>query len=74
MSAPDLKLVEICDPPVVGNTLHVERYLGDRAAVFLCIAGTDEDPATKGRAMELKREAVAQLRDWLNTVLESAAS
>lgn len=72
-SAPDLKLVEVCDPPVVGNTLHAEQYIGDESAVFFCMCPTGEDPATKGTAIEFKREAVVQLRDWLNAVLAGSA-
>ena len=72
MSTPDLKIVEVCDPPVVGNTLHVEESMGDDKAVFLCLCGSDEDPVKNGRTMELKREAVVQLRDWLSTVLAAS--
>jgi hypothetical protein len=72
MSAPDLRLVEVCDPPIIGNTLHVEEYVGGEQAVFLCMCGSDEDPVKKGYSMELKRHAVVQLRDWLNTVLAAS--
>ena len=68
MSPPDLKLVEVCDPPVVGNTLYVEQPAGD-AGVFVLLCGSDEDPSTKGYSMELKREAAVRLRDWLNLAL-----
>lgn len=69
MSAPDLKLVEICDAPVVGNTLIVEESIANDQAVFLCLCGSNEDPREKGHMMELRRDAVVQLRDWLNAVL-----
>lgn len=68
MSPPDLRLVEVCDLPVAGNTLYVEQPVGD-TGVFLILCGTDEDPAKKGYSMELKREAAVRLRDWLNSAL-----
>lgn len=69
MSAPDLKLVEVCDPPIIGNTLYVEEYAGRDQSVFLCVCGSNEDPIKKGYTMELRREAAIQLRDWLNAAL-----
>ena len=69
MSPPDLQLEEVCDAPVVGNTLYVEQPTGE-TSVFLILCGTDEDPATKGYSMELKRDAAVRLRDWLNAAIE----
>jgi hypothetical protein len=66
----DLKLVEISDPPVVGNTLYAEQSLGGDKAVYLLLCPSDGDPTTDGASMELKRDAATQLRDWLNAVLE----
>ena len=51
MSAPDLRLVEACDPPIIGNTLLMEESIGGDRAVFLCVHGSDEDPVKKGRTM-----------------------
>lgn len=71
MKSPDIKLVEVCDPPVVGSTLYLEESVGNDQGVFLVVCDTGEDPLKKGQMMELKREAVVRLRDWLSSVLES---